>query len=64
MTFKELKAWIDTLTPEQLEAEVLAYSSVIDDVDAISSVGFNSTDKMGELLESIEENAPLLFLEN
>lgn len=62
MTFKELKAWIDTLTADQLEAQVTAYSSVIDEATPVS-VAFNSAEQMGEPLKVIGEDMPVLLLD-
>ena len=63
MTFKELKEWLDTLSAEQLNSEVTAYSSEIDEATPIS-VGFNSIDQMGDPLNYIKVDFPLIFLDD
>jgi hypothetical protein len=63
ITYRELQAMLNTLTPEQLDQSVVTYSGDID--DTISVIGFdvNSDEVMGESLDTFSATQMLLILE-
>jgi hypothetical protein len=63
ITYRELQAMLNTLTPEQLDQSVVTYSGDID--DTISVIGFdvNSDEVMGESLDTFPATQMLLILE-
>lgn len=60
MTFGELKAFLETLTPEQLEMPAACYSGDIDEVIEVIGVGFNTKEQMGDPVEEYSEDQPFL----
>jgi hypothetical protein len=60
MTYKQLREFLDTLTPEQLAMPATVYAGDVDDFMPVFSTCFNSDEEMGESLEGLATTQPLL----
>ena len=60
VTFKDLKEFLDTLTPEQLDMPATVYAGDVDDAMEIFSTCFNSEEEMGESIEIYPTMQPFL----
>ena len=62
ITYQELKAFIETLTPEQLALPAMVYAGDVDDAMAVFSVCFNSPEEMGTSMDGIPEIQPFMLI--
>jgi hypothetical protein len=60
LTYAELKAFIETLTPEQLKMPAMIYSGDIDDTMPVFAVCFNTEEEMGEPMDGISTEQPFM----
>jgi hypothetical protein len=60
ITFKDLKEFLDTLTPEQLAMPATVYAGDVDDAMEIFGTCFNSEEEMGESLKGYPTTQPFL----
>lgn len=63
ITYRELQAMLNTLTPQQLDQPVVTYSGDIDDTIQVIGFDVNSDEVMGESLDTFPETQMLLILE-
>lgn len=61
-TYRQLQAFLATLTDEELDLNVTVYAGDVDDAWPIIGTSRNTDDDMGEALDSLDENHPLLLL--
>jgi len=61
ITYAGLRLWIDKLTPEQLASTVSVYSGDIDETFPVFGTCFNTDKDMGEELDTLDPNHPLLL---
>jgi hypothetical protein len=62
ITYQELKAFIETLTPEQLALPAMVYAGDVDDAMKVFGTSFNSDEEMGESMEGIPEIQPFMLI--
>jgi hypothetical protein len=62
ITYKELKAFIDTLTPQQMGMPAMVYAGDVDDAMTVFSVCFNSKEEMGESMDGISADQPFMII--
>jgi hypothetical protein len=60
LTFKDLKDFLDTLTPEQLAMPATVYAGDVDDTMEIFGTCINTDDEMGESMEGYSTEQPFL----
>jgi hypothetical protein len=62
ITYAGLRAWIDTLTPEQLACNVSVYSGDVDEAFPVFGTTVNTDEEMGEELDTLDSNHPLILI--
>lgn len=62
LTYQQLRDWLDTLTPEQMACNVSVYAGDIDEAIPVFAVGFNTDEEMGEALDSLDPNHPIILI--
>jgi len=62
ITYQELKAFIETLTPEQLALPAMVYAGDVDDAMAVFGTCFNSNEEMGTSMPDIPVEQPFLLI--
>jgi hypothetical protein len=62
ITYKELRKWLDDMTPKQLSMPVMVYAGDIDDAMLVFGVCTNSKDEMGQSLDGLEKTQPLMLI--
>ena len=60
LTYAELRAFIETLTPEQLVLPAMVYAGDVDDAMEVFAVCFNSEEDMGTSMDGIPVNQPFM----
>jgi hypothetical protein len=60
VTYAELKEFIETLTPEQLDMPAMVYAGDVDDAMNVFSLCFNSQEEMGESMAGISPEQPFM----
>ena len=61
-TYRELRDFLNTLTEEELDLSVTAYLSDIDEALPMTGFNRNTDEEMGEELDSVDSNHPLLTM--
>jgi hypothetical protein len=66
LTYKDLKDFLETLTAEQLACNVSVYTGLYsrdtDEAYPVFAAGFNTTEEMGEELDTLDSGHPILLL--
>jgi len=62
ITYLQLREWLNTLSPEQLACNVSVYAGDIDEVIPVFATGVNTDEEMGEALDTLDPNHPILLI--
>ena len=62
ITYQELKAFIETLTPEQLALPAMVYAGDVDAATPVFSTSFNTARDMGDGQAGYPEIQPFMLI--
>ena len=62
MTYQELRDYLDTLTPEELNLNVSIYCGEVDEVWPVMGTSRNTDQDMGEEISILDHNHPMLLI--
>jgi len=60
MTYLQLREFLDTLTPEQLNCNVSLYTGDTDEAYPVLGACFNTDEEMGEELDTLDSGHPII----
>ena len=61
ITYRQLKEFLETLTPEQLAMNVSVYTGDLDETFPVFGTCFNTDEEMGEELDTLDPGHPILL---
>lgn len=62
LTYRDLRDYLNTLTPEELDLNVSVYAEDVDNVWPVLRAVPNSDQELGEELDTLDPNHPVLLI--